>query len=112
MKKLMFGAAVAAIGLGLAGCCGVGGPSATSAIGFGGIINGNVSPASFDVDNSVKSVKCGEATSTGIVLYTSGDSSIQAAMTAGGISKIHHIDYKVLNIFGLYSTATTIVWGE
>ena len=64
------------------------------------------------VDNTVKAAKCGEARSKSIVLYTTGDSSIKAAMDAGGITKIHHIDYKVFNIFNLYSTATTIVWGE
>ena len=33
-------------------------------------------------------------------------------MDNGGITKIHHIDYKVFNIFNIYSKATTIVWGE
>ena len=108
MKKLMFIAAVAALG----GCAQVGGPSATSAIGFGGIIDDNCSPASFRIDNTVTAAKCGEAKSKSIVLYTTGDSSIKAAMDAGGITKIHHIDYKVFNVFNVYSTATTIVWGE
>ena len=112
MKKLMIIAAVAALGIGVGGCVGMGGPSTTTALGLGGIIDDNGSPASFNVDNSVKAVKCGQATSKGIVLYTSGDSSIKAAMDAGGITKIHHIDYKVFNIFNLYTKATTIVWGE
>ena len=112
MKKLMFIAAVAALGIGVGGCVGAGGPSTTSALGIGGIIDDNCSPASFRIDNTVKAVKCGQATSKGIVLYTSGDSSIKAAMDAGGITKIHHIDYKVFNIFNLYTKATTIVWGE
>ena len=112
MKKLMFVAAVAALGLGVAGCVGAGGPSATAALGIGGIIDDNCSPASFRIDNTVKAAKCGQATSKGIVLYTTGDSSIKAAMDNGGITKIHHIDYKVFNIFNLYSKATTIVWGE
>ena len=112
MKKLLVGAAVVAFGMALGGCASVGGPSATSALGFGGIMDDNCSPASFNVDNSVKAVKCGEATSKSIVLYTTGDSSIKAAMDAGGITKVHHIDYKVFNIFNFYSKATTIVWGE
>jgi len=112
MKKLMIVAAAAAIGFGVAGCVGTGGPSVSSAIGIGGIIDDNCSPASFRIDNTVKAAKCGQATSKGIVLYTSGDSSIKAAMDNGGITKIHHIDYKVFNIFNLYSKATTIVWGE
>ena len=56
--------------------------------------------------------KCGKATSKGIVLYTSGDSSIKAAMDNGGITKVHHIDYEVFNILNVFSKATTIVWGE
>ena len=112
MKKLMFAAAIAAVGIGLGGCAAVGGPSATSALGFGGIVDNNCSPASFCIDNNVKAAKCGEATSKSIVIYTTGDSSIKAAMDNGGITKIHHIDYKVFNILNFYSTATTIVWGE
>lgn len=112
MKKLMFAVAMAAAGIGLGGCAMVGGPSATSAVGLFGIIDDNCSPASFRIDNNVKAAKCGEATSKSIVLYTTGDSSIKAAMDAGGITKIHHIDYRVSNFFNLFSKATTIVWGE
>ena len=112
MKKLMFAAAVAACGIGLTGCVGTGGPSASSALGLGGIIDDNCSPASFRIDNTVKAAKCGQASSKGIVLYTSGDSSIKAAMDNGGITKVHHIDYEVFNILNLFSKATTIVYGE
>ena len=112
MKKLMFVAAVAALGIGVGGCVQAGGPSATTALGIGGIVDDNCSPASFNIDNSVRAIKCGQATSKGIVLYTTGDSSIKAAMDAGGITKVHHIDYKVFNVFNVYSKATTIVWGE
>ena len=112
MKKLLIGAAIAAFGIGLGGCAQVGGPSTTTALGFGGVIDDNCSPASFNIDNSVKAAKMGDASSKSIVLYTSGDSSIKAAMDAGGITKVHHVDYKVFNIFNLYSRATTIVWGE
>ena len=112
MKKLMFIAAVAALGIGMTGCVGAGGPCTNSALGFGGIIDENRAPASFNIDNSVKPVKCGKASSKGVVIYTSGDSSIKAAMDAGGITKVHHIDYEVFNILNLFSKATTIVYGE
>ena len=56
--------------------------------------------------------KCGKATCKGIVFFSTGDNSIQAAMNNGGIKKIHHVDVDVFNILNLYSTATTIVWGE
>ena len=111
MKKLMLIAAVAALGIGLTGCVGAGGATTTTAL-FGGIVDDNRAPASFNIDNNVKPVKCGKATSKGIVLYTSGDSSIKAAMDNGGITKVHHIDYEVFNILNVFSKATTIVYGE
>ena len=112
MKKLMLIAAVAAIGAFATGCVGNGGPVVSSALGIGGIIDENRAPASFNIDNSVKPLKCGRATSKGIVIYTSGDSSIKAAMDQGGITKVHHIDYEVFNILNVFTKGTTIVWGE
>jgi len=41
-----------------------------------------------------------------------GDASIQAAMQNGGITKIHHVDYKVTSVLGVYATYTTVVYGE
>ena len=111
MKTLMFGAAIAAAVL-LTGCAQVGGPITSTSVGVGGIILDHKSPASFNIDNSVKCAKCGKATSKGIVLYTTGDSSIKAAMDNGGITKVHHIDYEVFNVFNVFSKATTIVYGE
>ena len=111
MKSLFFGAAVASMAL-MTGCAVVGGPTAASAVGVGGIILDHRSPASFNVDNSVQCVKCGRATSKSIILYTTGDSSIKAAMDDGGIKKVNHVDYEVKSIFNIYSEATTIVWGE
>ena len=111
MKTLLFGAAIAAAVL-LTGCAQVGGPTTSSALGVGGIILDHKSPASFNVDNNVQCAKCGKATSKSIVVYTTGDSSLKAAMDAGGITKVNHVDYEVKNIFNIYSEATTIVWGE
>ena len=110
MKKLMIasGALCAAL---LTGCCSQGGPISTVAI-TGGIVLDHRAPGAFDVDNSVKCAKCGTASSKGIVLYTTGDSSIKAAMDAGGITKIHHVDFETKNIFNVYTETSTIVWGE
>jgi len=111
MKTLMLGLAVAAVAL-MSGCAQVGGPTTSSALGIGGIILDHKAPASFNIDNSVKCLKRGAAQSKSIVLYTTGDSSLKAAMDAGGITKVNHVDYEVKNIFNVYSEATTIVWGE
>lgn len=111
MKTLMFGAALAAAAL-LTGCAATGGPTTTSSVGVAGIIMDHKAPASFAIDNSVPCTKSGRATSKCIVLFTTGDSSLKAAMDAGGIKKVNHVDYEVKNIFNIYSEATTIVWGE
>lgn len=111
MKKIMFGAAIAATVL-LTGCAQFGGPTTASAVGFGGVILDHKAPASFNIDNNVKCAKKGTATSKSIVVYTTGDSSLKAAMDAGGITKVNHVDYEIKNILNVYSEATTIVWGE
>ena len=57
-------------------------------------------------------VKKGVATATGTIVFVEGDASLKAAMDNGGITKIHHVDYKVKNILGIIGSTTTIVWGE
>jgi hypothetical protein len=56
--------------------------------------------------------KVGMAKSTAIIGIATGDSSISAAMKAGGITKIHHIDCKVTSVLGIYAEYTTVVYGE
>ena len=111
MKNLMIGAAIAATTL-LVGCAQVGGPTTTTAVGFGGIILNHKAPGAQNIDNTVGCTKCGKAMSKSIVVYTTGDSSLKAAMDNGGITKVNHVDYEVKNFFNFYSEATTIVWGE
>lgn len=64
------------------------------------------------VDNSVRPLKRGETVSGGVILFGTGDASIGAAMRNGGITKVHHVDYSVMNILFLYTEITTIVYGE
>jgi TRL (tRNA-associated locus)-like protein len=56
--------------------------------------------------------KVGRAEAWGIVLYATGDASISAAASNGGITKIHHVDHETMNILGIYAKYTTIVYGE
>jgi hypothetical protein len=58
------------------------------------------------------SSKVGRAQVKGIFVYSTGDASIRAAMRAGGITRVHHVDSETMNIMGFYSTYTTIVYGE
>ncbi|HUJ10175.1 MAG TPA: TRL-like family protein [Verrucomicrobiae bacterium] len=64
------------------------------------------------VGQTTSTAKVGTAESTSIIGFATGDSSIQAAMQAGGITKIHHVDYKVMNVLGIYVKYTTVVYGE
>lgn len=64
------------------------------------------------VDNSVRPLKRGETTSGGIIMFGTGDGSIGTAMLNGGITKVHHVDYSVMNILYLYTEIKTIVYGE
>lgn len=79
---------------------------------FGAVTIDAVSPGAQFANSDVRPLKRGEATQTGIVLYVTGDSSIEAAMKNGGIKKVHHVDYKNTTILFLYTKTTTIVWGE
>lgn len=71
-----------------------------------------VAPNNMFVNNNVRPLKRGEATQTGIILFSSGDASIDAAMKNGGITKVHHVDYKTTTVLFLYTKQTTIVYGE
>lgn len=71
-----------------------------------------VSPNQAFVNNNVKPLKRGEATQTGVVLFSTGDASIEAAMKNGNITKVHHVDYKTTTVLFLYTRQTTIVYGE
>ena len=108
MNKLIIGLCIGATAV-LAGCCSPYG--AQIGVGVGGIRD-TTNPAAFEVDNSVQPLKCGKAESTGIILISSGDNSIMKAMQNGGIKKVHHIDVKMFDVFGIYSKTETQVWGE
>lgn len=57
--------------------------------------------------------KEGTGTITNILgLVSIGDASLEAAMREAGITKVHHVDQRVTNILGLFSTYTIYVYGE
>jgi hypothetical protein len=64
--------------------------------------------------NSVgTATKTGEATCKSVLgLVATGDASIEAAAKNGGITKIHHVDFKSWSLLGFYAEFTTIVHGE
>ena len=107
MKKLIVCSSAVALAAMLTGCVG---PMGQMAASHGGIYT-DVSGAMLATSNT-GSTKKGEATSEGIVVVATGDSSIQAAAAAGGITKISHVDYHVMSVLGVYCKTTTIVYGE
>jgi len=57
--------------------------------------------------------KVGKATSRSyFALIAVGDSSIEAAVKDGNISKIKYVDYKTKNILGFIGEYTTYVYGD
>jgi len=45
-------------------------------------------------------------------VVSTGDASINAAMINGGITKIHHVDYRSMSVLCVFAKFTTIVYGE
>ena len=56
--------------------------------------------------------KIGRSEAWGILVFSTGDASISAAMLNGGITRIHHVDHETQNILGIWAKYTTIVYGE
>ena len=107
MKKSIVGlCAVAVAGL-LTGCVAPSGVVGGVCAGVYTDVSGPIAATS----NNVGSKK-GEATAKGILFFATGDASISAAASAGGITKISHVDYHTMSILGLYARTTTTVYGE
>ncbi|HVM59443.1 MAG TPA: TRL-like family protein [Verrucomicrobiae bacterium] len=108
MKRLIvLVAAASAVVVFMSGCAMVGGVAGGS---YAGIYTQTAGPVA--VGSAGGSDKVGTASSTAIVCIATGDSSIKAAMDNGGITKIHHVDYKVTSVLGVYAKYTTVVYGE
>src|SRR5258708_3694866 len=108
MKKLSIVAVLASlVVMFMSGCAGISPVSGGSM----GMVYTQTS-AGVAVGSASGSDKVGTATSTAIVCFATGDSSISAAMAAGGITKIHHVDCKITSVLGVYAKYTTVVYGE
>lgn len=65
------------------------------------------------VTSNAGSSKIGTAKAVGYVgLVATGDASIETASKKAGITHIHHVDYQTTSILGIYTTYTTIVYGQ
>jgi len=104
---------VMAAGLMLSGCAGVAVMRMSPATG---VIYTDVKapmPASSAAFTATAGTKVGTATATSILGWVGqGDASIEAAMKAGGITKLQHVDFEVMQVLGLYAKYTIIAYGE
>jgi hypothetical protein len=108
MKKLVASVLMASFAMVLmTGCAGLSTIVGGTAAGIYTNVQGPVA-----VGSAGSSQKVGEASSTAIVFFATGDASIQTAMQNGGITKVHHVDHKSMGILGLYAKYTTVVYGE
>src|SRR5271170_7133371 len=107
MKRLIVSVAMACAVMFMSGCAMVGGGAGGS---YGAIYTSTSGAVA--VGTAAGSDKVGTATSTAIICFATGDSSIKAAMDSAGITKIHHVDCKVMSVLGVYAKYTTVVYGE
>ena len=112
MSKLIACVALSSVVVFMSGCIGVmpGTGSATVAGIFSQVQGAVVAGA--PVGQTTSTAKIGMADSQAILFFATGDSSVQKAMENGGITKIHHVDCKFMNVLGVYAKYTTVVYGE
>jgi hypothetical protein len=73
-----------------------------------------VTPLDTDVNKTVLGAKTGKAESQSVLwLVAWGDAGTAAAAKNGGITTVNHMDRETLFVlFGIYTSTTTIVYGD
>lgn len=70
-------------------------------------------PQSLAIAGQDLGTKTGEASCSAILaLVAFGDCSAKTAADAGGISELKQLDYRYMNIIGVYQQLTTIAYGN
>ncbi len=78
-----------------------------------GMIMTNLKLPVATTDASGPASKVGEASCTSILsMVAKGDCSIETAKKNGSISQVHHIDWQVDNLLGIWATYKVVVYGE
>ncbi len=117
MKKKIFCLMIASCCVAVIAGCSIHGPSApTGSIYTGVQLPESAATLAMRTSNTgdVKVLKRGQASvMSPLGLFAFGDASIQAAMENGGITKVHHVDYKKTSFLGfVFRKLTIIVYGE
>jgi hypothetical protein len=111
MRRILLATVLAAFMFGAAGC------GAFIGMGGGGLFYQDTKMPSPSVAYYGKTTdgmtKRGTAACTSILgILITGDASLDAAMRAGGMTKLHHVDTQLTNILGIIATYSTIAYGE
>ena len=71
-------------------------------------------PLDIDLNETELGSKVGESESYSVLfgLVAWGDSGTQAAAADGNITILRHADAKLFNVLGVYTRATTVVYGD
>jgi len=99
--------AILALSFVVSGCATTG---ASSKTGFGMI---NMAKEAGMATSDVSRAKQGKACSQNYLgVFAGGDSTIEAAKRAGGITKVSTVDYEFFNVLGFYGQVCTLVVGQ
>lgn len=109
-KSKLFLVLPVVVALFLASCAVV--PTPLGPVGLFTDVTYNAPAASVKMDaNSF--AKVGSSSGSNILgIIQTGDVSVNAAMKAGNITKVHHVDYQITNVLGLFATKVIYVYGE
>lgn len=104
MKKAIFSVACAiALAFGMTSC---------GAVGLVGVVyTGYTEPAA--VTSNELGTKVGQAKALSVLgVAAAGDAGIEKATKQAGITKVSHVDKKVVSVLGLFTKVTYTVYGE
>ncbi len=79
----------------------------------GGMFSFISAPLDTNVSDTEIGSKTGSSSAHSLLgMIAFGDCSIDAASREGRLTKINHADYKFVNVLGVYTRFTTVVYGE
>ena len=106
MKRIVLSLPLLVLG---AGCA----MSQAPVIPPGALIQTYRAPLDIDHDQTQLGTKTGTSVEKNVLgVFAWGDASTRATAENGGLTTIRSADYEFFTVFGIYSTYTTIVYGD
>jgi hypothetical protein len=105
LVKVAFGALLVSS---LGGCAmAAGGDTSVSGTIYSGYKTGGA------IGSGAAAAKTGESCASSILgIIATGDASVAAAKSAGGIQQVSHVDHDVFSVLGIYAKSCTVVSGQ